>query len=338
MVQKAVGTGANRNPEFLKAATGFLKAGAEMTPQQRAAMAASLTGTDLPSKPPTPVPGDGAPMAAPITTTTMPGGGASPAAPATGGASPAPAPAPPGPASTPAANAPAPAAGAAAPATGGTVEQGAQQAAAPIATPATAASQPLKDSPWAYEKKWGALGGLGDEDVDAAVKQATLDQMKNSPFGQAARDRESGRIFEQGMLSAKGGEERMKAELASRGITGPAAAQMIAEQNMGARQAISQQQRKSILDMTAQDAQHKLNSTAQGQALSAELAKRGVDIETLRMNRESLAQQIAQAKRKGRGGGGDGNMIELMNPDGTTSQVPMDMLMMTMDLMEGGYE
>jgi hypothetical protein len=55
------------------------------------------------------------------------------------------------------------------------------------------------------------------------------------------------------------------------------------------------------------------------------------------MNREQLAQQLAQAKRGG-GGGGGGQMLELMNPDGTVSQVPMEIAMMTFDLLEGGYE
>ena len=340
-MQKAQGTGANRNPEALKAAQGFLKAGAEMTSDQRSSMGKMLGATDIPTRTPTAMPGDGAPMAQaggnpadPTTTTTMPGGGASPpAAPALPGGQPR------QPKPYPGADAGiAPAAGAAPVATGGTTEQGGQPAAAPIATPETAASQPLKKSPWAYEKKWGALGALGDTDVDSAVKKATLEGMQSNPYDEQARGVEKGRIFEEGMAGAKGAEEAMKADLARRGITGPAAAQMIAEGNMAARSNISQQQRKSVLEMTDKEATHKLQSTAQGQALSAELAKRGVDIETLRMNREQLATQIAQAKRSGRGGGGGENMIELMNPDGTTSQVPMDMLMMTMDLMEGGYE
>ena len=313
MIQKASGTGANRNPEFLKAATGFLKAGAEMSPTQRASMGQALSGTDMPTPTPTATPGDGRPDAAA-------------------------APAPRGPASTPAPNAPAPAAGAAPVAAGGTVQPGAQAPAAPIATPETATSQPLQDSPWAYEQKWGALGALGDKDVDAATKAATLRNMEESPFGERARGVEAGRIAESGMLQARGAEQKMKAELARRGITGPDAARMIAEGNISARQGISQAQRKSALDMTKEEATYRLNATAQGQALSAELAKRGVDIETLRMNRENLAQQIKAQQARGGGGGAGENMIELMNPDGTTSQVPMDMLMMTLDLMEGGYE
>jgi hypothetical protein len=376
-----LGTGANKNPELVKAAQSFIKSGAELTPLQRSSFTGILGGTD--KAPPGGVP---QPAPQPSQAVKASGTGVAPQAPpppinemersadaagiqrmATGGvvtkptvamigergpeqvtpvqqaAPPAatgtvPAAAPTGPATTAAPNAPAPAApapGAAVP--GGAPAPGVQAPAAPIGTPETATSQPLADSPWAYEKKWGALGALGDEGVDAAVKAQTLANMKDSPFGEAARGVEKGRIFEEGMLSAKGAEQQMKADLARRGITGPAAAQMIAEGNMAARAGISQQQRKSMMDMTREEAGYKLQATAQGQALSAELAKRGVDIETLRMNREQLAQQIKQQQRGG-GGGGGGQMLELMNPDGTVSQVPMEIAMMTFDLLEGGYE
>jgi hypothetical protein len=337
--QQAAGTGANRNPMLAKAAANFIKAGADLSPTQREGLQKTLAGTDIgPAPGAAGVPGQVTQAPAPTTTTTMPAGASAPAAPQAGPAGAAPP--PPGPASQGAPNAPAPAEGATPTVAGGpgTAAQGQQAPAAPIGTPQTAASQPLKDSPWAYEKKWGALGALGDQDVDAAVKAQTLENMQNNPFSENAQQIEAGRIREQGLLGAQGAEAQMKADLARRGITGPAAAQMIAEQNMAARQNISQQQRESQLEMTKQQAEYNLNSTAQGQQLGAELAKRGVDLESLRMNREQLAQQLAAQKRRGGGGGGGEQMLEVVNPDGSVSQVPMGMAMMALDLMEGGYE
>lgn len=245
---------------------------------------------------------------------------------------------PAGPASTPAPNAPAPANPAGATRPGGIVHgagpaPGVQQAAAPIGTPGTATSQPLKDTPWAYEKMWGALGALGDPELDTAVKGATMKNLTADPFGADALRAANVGTFESGMSQVGAGRAAMEADLARRGITGPAAAAMIAEQEAAGRANIATGQRENMLTMKEKGAQYNLQSAQQAQALASDLAKRGVDIETLRMNREQLARQIQQARRAGAGGD---EMLEIMNPDGTTSQVPMNILSMVLDFEEGG--
>jgi len=207
-----------------------------------------------------------------------------------------------------------------------------QPAAAPIGTPGTAASQPLKDSPWAYEKVWGALGSLGDSELDQAVKSATMANLEN-PFGEEATRQAQTGVFESGMAGLGAQKQAMAADLARRGITGPAAAAMMAEAETGARGQIATGQRDAAMQMREKGAQYGLQSAQQAQALASDLAKRGVDIESLRMNREQLARQIQQARRAGAGGS---DMLEIMNPDGTTSQVPMDILGMVLDFEEGG--
>jgi hypothetical protein len=220
-----------------------------------------------------------------------------------------------------------------APTHSGGAAPGVQTAAAPIGTPGTAASQPLKDSPWAYEKVWGALGSLGDPELDSAVKGGMMAMMQDNPFGAEGQAEARRGIFEQGMAQARGGQQQIAADLARRGITGPAAAAIMAEQEGAARAGIAAGQRESDLAMTEKGAGHQLQVQQAANALSSDLAKRGVDIENLRMNREQLARQIQQAQRAGAGGN---DMIELMNPDGTTSQVPMGILSMVLDMEEGG--
>lgn len=244
----------------------------------------------------------------------------------------------PGPAAMPAPSAPAPANPAGATPPGGIVHgggpaPGVQQAAAPIGTPGTAGSQPLKSSPWAYEKMWGALGSLGDPELDTAVKSATMRNLSADPFGAEALRAANVGTFESGMSQVGAGRASMEADLARRGITGPAAAAMIAEQESAGRANIATGQRENALAMKEKGAEYNLQSAQQAQALSADLAKRGVDIETLRMNREQIARQIQQARAAGAGGE---EMLEIMNPDGTTSQVPMNILGMVLDFEEGG--
>jgi len=257
---------------------------------------------------------------------------------ATGGPDTLPTPAP-GPASTPAPNAPAPGApttGVPAPGTtvpGGGAAPGTQAPAAPIGTPATATSQPLSDSPWAYEKLWGALGSLGDSELDAMVKAKTMEQMGQNPYGAQALEAANAATFEKGMSGLEGQKQAMAADLARRGITGPAAAAMMAEAETATRAEIASGQRANEQEMRDKGVAQQQAAVQQAAALSSDLAKRGVDIESLRMNREQLAQQIQQAKRQG--GGGD-DMIELVNPDGSVSQVPMSMLEMVLDMEEGG--
>lgn len=230
----------------------------------------------------------------------------------------------PGPASTPAPNAPAPA---------GPAAPGPQQAAAPIATPPTATSQPLADSPWAYEKMWGALGNLGDPELDAMVKSQTMGQLGENPYGAPALEAANAATFEKGMSGMEGQKQAMAADLARRGITGPAAAAMMAEAETATRAEIASGQRSNEQEMRDKGVAQKQQAVQQAQSLASDLAKRGVDIESLRMNRESLAQQL-QAARAGGGRGED--MIELVNPDGSVSQVPMNMLEFMLDMDEGG--
>jgi hypothetical protein len=110
---------------------------------------------------------------------------------------------------------------------------------------------------------------------------------------------------------------------------------MMAEAETATRAEIASGQRANEQEMRDKGVAQKQAALQQAQGLASDLAKRGVDIESLRMNRESLAQQIAQAKRQGGGGGGD-EMLELVNPDGSVSQVPMSMLEMVLDMEEGG--
>lgn len=246
---------------------------------------------------------------------------------------------PTGPATTPAPNAPAPGAptsGVPAPGTtvpGGGAAPGTQAPAAPIGTPGTAASQPLEDSPWAYEKLWGALGSLGDSELDALVKQNAMDAVSKDPYSQAALAGANAATFEQGMAGLEGQKQAMAADLARRGISGPAAAAMMAEMEAGARADIAKNQQANAADFREKGASYGLQAGAQAQALASDLANRGVNIETLRMNREQLARQIQQAQRSGAGGD---DSIEIVNPDGSVSTVPLNILSMVLDMEEGG--
>jgi hypothetical protein len=286
------------------------------------------TGVAVPMKPAAPAPSTAPPMQ---TTQVDP----APTGPVAGG----PAPSPTGPATTPAPNAPAPGAptqgvppaGSTVP--GGGAAPGTQAPAAPIGTPGTAASQPLEDSPWAYEKLWGALGSLGDSELDAMVKAQTMGMMKDNPYGAAALEGAKAAEFERGMAGLGGQKEAMAADLARRGISGPAAAAMMAEMEAGTRAGIADRQSQAESDMRDKGAAWQQQAVQTAQALSSELANRGVNIETLRMNREQLARQIQQAQRAGAGGD---DTIEIVNPDGSVSQVPLNILGMVLDMEEGG--
>lgn len=246
-----------------------------------------------------------------------------PAGPPAGGTPPTPT----GPATTPAPNAPAPAAN---PQPAPLAPVGA------IATPATAGSQPLEDSPWAYEKMWGALGGIGDPELDSAVKGATMGLLKENPWDKAALARAQTTNFETGMGDLRSTQEGINADLVRRGLSDTGlGAELGAEAEMAARAGVSAANRQTSQEFAQQGAKFKQDAAAQAQSLASDLAKRGVDIENLRMQREQLARQI-QAQRAA--GGGGASTIEIMNPDGSVSEVPLDILDMVLGMGEGGYD
>jgi len=214
----------------------------------------------------------------------------------------------------------------------------AQPAAPPIATPPTAASQPIAPSPWGYEQMWGALGNLGDADIDAALKSGILGNLRTNPFGTAGLSRANAQAFEQGMAGIRGGKEAALADLARRGIQGPAAAAILAEQEASGRGAIAGAQRENVQQYAEKAAQFNQQAIAQAQIAASELANRGVNLENLRMNREQLAQQIL-ANRAAAARAGQGEPpITIDNGDGTTSTIDPRLLEIVLGLGEGGRE
>jgi len=230
----------------------------------------------------------------------------------------------PGPAATPAPKAPAPAGPAAGPP---------QPAAAPIATPPTAASQPLADSPWASEKTWGAIGALGDTEVDAALKGAVLGGLQGTEFTPEKLAAAQGQAYDQGMAGLKSQREGIEADLARRGMSrGGTGAELGQEAEIAARSDIANQQRTNMVEFAKLRTEEKQAAIGQAQQLAQSLASRGVDLENLRMQRE----QLAMSRRGGGGGGGDDNMIEIDNGDGTTSQVDLRLVDLMLSMGEGG--
>lgn len=281
----------------------------------------AVGGTAAPMAPkPAPAAAPAAPSpartsAAPTPTAPPPAAPAAPAAPAVP------------PPSVPAAVAPAPA---------GPAAPGPQAAAAPIATPPTAASQPLEGSPWSYERMWGALGSLGDANLDAAVKGATMEQLNDNPFSKEALAAANVGEFEKGMADLQGTRRSLDSDLIRRGMfSGGLAGELGQEAEMAARAGISSAQRQNSLDFAEKGAAHKAQAIQQAQSLAKDLASRGVDLENLRMQRESLAQQMAA---RGGGGGGGDESIEIVNPDGSVSTIPLNVLDLVLGMEEGGRE
>jgi hypothetical protein len=229
-----------------------------------------------------------------------------------------------GPATTPAPNAPAPAGPAAGPP---------QQAAAPIATPETAASRPLKDSPWAYEKKWGALGDIGDAELDAALKGAVMNGLNGTEFTAEKEAIAQGQNFDQGMAGLKSQRSAIEADMARRGLSNTGvAAELGAEAETAARGQIADQQRATMMEFSKLRSEEKQAAISAAQNLAQQFAQKGIDLENLRMQREQLAIQ----SKRGGGGGGDDNMIEIDNGDGTTSQVDLRLVDLMLNMGEGG--
>jgi len=215
-----------------------------------------------------------------------------------------------------------------------------QPGAPPIATPPTAASQPLSGSPWAYEQMWGALGDLGDSELEQALKGAAMGGLKGNAFGDAALARAQGLEFERGMGGLRGAKESAMADLARRGITGPAAAAILAEQESAARSDISRGQREIAGEYEGKREESRRAGIEQARAVQQDLVSKGVNLENLRMNREQLAQQIRQqqAAMAAAGRAGEPFMLTIDNGDGTTSQIDSRMLELVLGLGEGGRE
>jgi hypothetical protein len=209
-----------------------------------------------------------------------------------------------------------------------------QPAAAPIATPPTAASQPLADSPWASERKWGAIGALGDAEIDAALKGAVLGGLKGTEFTPEKEAIAQGQAYDQGMASLKGQRADIEADLARRGMSNTGvAAELGAEAETAARANIADQQRTNMMEFAKLRTEEKQAAIGAAQNLAQALASRGVDLENLRMQRE----QIAMQPRGGGGGGGkDDNMVTIDNGDGTTSEVDLRLVDLMLSMGEGG--
>jgi hypothetical protein len=184
---------------------------------------------------------------------------------------------------------------------------------------------------------WGALGALGDSDLDAAVKGATMEGLRDNPFSKGNLARANTTEFEKGMGDLAGTRSGLEADMVRRGLSDTGlASELGAEAEMAARAGIAGAQRQNTLDFAEKGAAVKRENVQMAQNLAKDLASRGVDIENLRMQREQLAQQLKQ--QRAAGGGGGSNTIEIMNPDGSMSEVPLDILDMVLNMGEGGYD
>lgn len=211
------------------------------------------------------------------------------------------------------------------------------QAPAPaIGTPTTVTSTPIANSPWAGERTWGALGDLGDATLDSAVKDAALKNLQNNPFGADALAQENARAFDLTAQQAKSNREGVNADMARRGLNDSGlGAELGAEVSTNASNAFANLSRENAIGMREKAASYGANALKDAQGLAQSLASRGVDLENLRMQRESLAQQMAQQNRGG-GGGGNDNIVKIMNPDGTESEVDLRLLDLVLGMEEGG--
>lgn len=211
-----------------------------------------------------------------------------------------------------------------------------QAPAAPIGTPPTAASTPIANSPWKSEQTWGAIGALGDAELDTAVKRAALEGLQKNPFGDQALAQENARSFDLTAAQGRSAAESIAADAARRGLgSSGVGAELAAEAGQNARNTYAQAARENAIGMREKGATYSQNTLAQAQSLAKDLASRNVDLENLRMQREGLAQQLA-AQSRGGGGGGNDNLVTIMNPDGTETQVDLRLLDLVLGMEEGG--
>jgi hypothetical protein len=174
------------------------------------------------------------------------------------------------------------------------------------------------------------VGGVGDPELDAALKGAVMENLKKDPFSPEVIAAEKARIADEGAAGLGSQRESIEADAVRRGIgrTG-VAAQLGSEAESSARASVANQQRQTMTEFTKLSADQKQAAIGAAQNLATDLANRGISLQQLAMQREQMAA--------GRGGGGgQDNMIEIDNGDGTTSQVDLRLVDLMLNLGEGG--
>lgn len=221
------------------------------------------------------------------------------------------------------------------PSPGASVASPAAPPAAAAPPPAAPAPAPAVANPTYVEQMTAKFGGIGDPELDAALKGQVMQQLSDNPFSDEVRSRADTSAFEQGMADLKGTRSATDADLMRRGMFGTGlAGELGQEAEMSARASVAEKQRSNMVEFKKLGAEQKQQAIASAQTLASDLARRGIDIESLKMQREQM-----EASRGGGGGGGRADdTIEITNPDGSVSTVPLNILDLVLGMEEGGLE
>jgi len=201
--------------------------------------------------------------------------------------------------------------------------------AAASASPSAPAPPPGADTASSWSSTSVTNGGVGDAELDAALKGAVMENLKKDPFSPEVVAAENARLKDEGAAGLAAQKDTLNADAIRRGIgsTG-VAAQLGGEAESAARASVANQQRQTMTEFAKLSSEQKQQAIGAAQNLATDLANRGISMQQLALQRESMQPRG--------GGGGNDNMIEIDNGDGTTSQVDLRLVDLMLGMGEGG--
>jgi len=205
-------------------------------------------------------------------------------------------------------------------------------AAAPAAAPSAAPQNPADIPAGSSWSKTVTNGGIGDAELDAALKGAVMEGLSNDPFSAEKLAAAQGQAFDQGAAGLAAQREGIEGDAVRRGLsrTGAAAA-LGSEAESAMRASVADTQRTNMTEFAKLSDEHKQQAIGAAQNLATDLANRGISMEQLKMQREGAA--------RGGGRGYDPNApIEMVDDEGNVTSIDPRMIDLVLALGEGGYE
>jgi hypothetical protein len=180
--------------------------------------------------------------------------------------------------------------------------------------------------------KTNVTGGIGDPEIDAALKGAVMGQLRDDPYSAEKLAAAKAQQYDSGMAGVGAQRESINADAVRRGLGRTSVgAELGSEAESAARASTANQQRETMTEFAKLSDNHKQQAIASAQNLATDLANRGISIEQMKMQRE--------ANRGGGGGGYDPNKpIEMVDDEGNVTQVDPRILDLALGMFEGGYE